>query len=105
GRGGQPVARGGNLLSTSMKIGIQLRLILFAFALLTIVLAIAWSAQTTWKEARMIEDKIGKAQVESFEIADHFQETILHLSGALRRYTLHQNPADWDRFMRQSEEL
>lgn len=88
-----------------MNLGIKLRLSFFAVAIGLVALAIGWAAETTWREARELRAKFSTAQVESFEIADHFQATILDLNGALRRYVTHKDVSDWNEFVRQSEEL
>jgi signal transduction histidine kinase len=104
-RSGQSIAMGGNLLSNAMKRGLLLRLGLFGLAMLAVMLAIGWTAQTTWQEARHAHEKFDAVQVESFEIADYFQEKLLDLDGALQRYALLKDPADWLGFIQESEKL
>jgi signal transduction histidine kinase len=88
-----------------MKLGIRGRLTWFATAIVLIALAIAWTARTTWEQARQLNDRLVKVQVESFEIADHFQAILLKLNVTLRHYQASHNPADWAEFVRESEAL
>ena len=88
-----------------MTAPIKLRLTAFAMAIAVVALMIGGAAQTTWHEARLLKVKFSTVQVESFQIADHFQAAILDLNGMLRRYETARNPADWESFIRESEEL
>ena len=83
-----------------MTAAIKLRLTCFALAIGLIALMIGWAAKTTWNEARQLRERFRTVQVESFQIADHFQATILDLNDTLIRYELRKNPADWDTFVR-----
>jgi signal transduction histidine kinase len=88
-----------------MTAPIKLRLTAFAMAIAVVALMIGGAARTTWHEARLLKEKFSTVQVESFQIADHFQAVILDLNGTLRRYETLRNPADWESFIRASEEL
>jgi signal transduction histidine kinase len=88
-----------------MKIGIGWRLTWFATAILLVALAIVWTALTTWDQAHQLNERFNKVQVESFEIADHFQEIILKLNGTLRHYQASRSPEDWKEFERDSMDL
>jgi hypothetical protein len=96
----------GKLVATGlMTAPIKLRLTAFAMAIAVVALMIGGAARTTWHEARLLKEKFSTVQVESFQIADHFQAVILDLNGTLRRYETLRNPADWESFIRASEEL
>ena len=95
----------GNLVSTVMKLGIRWRLAWFATAIVLVALAIGWTARITWNEVRRTNDRIGVVQVESFAIADYFQAEILVLNRYLRNYATRLNPADWGKFVEESEAL
>src|SRR6476660_8772290 len=83
----------------------KVRFTVFARAIVLVALMIGGAARTTWHEARLLKRKFSTVQVESFQIADHFQAVIFDLYGMLRRYETARNLADWENFIRESEEL
>jgi signal transduction histidine kinase len=88
-----------------MKLGIGWRLTWFAAAILAVALAIAWTAWAAWNQARQFNKQLSKAQVESFEIADHFQAIVLKLNATLRHYQATRSPSDWEQFHHDSVDL
>ena len=88
-----------------MNFGITWRLTCFATAIVAVTLAIAWAARTTWTQASQFNERISTVQVESFEIADHFQASILELNETLRGYQVSHSPSEWQRFVQVSEAL
>jgi signal transduction histidine kinase len=82
-----------------------MRLVFFALAMVGVVLAIGGAAQTAWTVARRVKETFSPVELESFQIADHFQATILELNGELRRYSTSRGAASWNQFVRQSEDL
>src|SRR5258705_8849287 len=93
--GGNRVFCHGKLVATGlMTAPIQLRLTAFAMAIVVVALMIGGAAQTTWHEGRLLKEKFSTVQVESFQIADHFQAVVLDLNGKLRPYETIMNPVD-----------
>jgi signal transduction histidine kinase len=88
-----------------MKLGIRWRLAWFASAIVLVALAIGWSARKTWNVASRMNERIRTVQVESFDIADHFQATVFVLNRYLRRYESTRDPAAWSAFVEESEAL
>jgi len=88
-----------------MSTAIKLRLAAFVLAIVVVALIIGWAAQQTWSETRQMTGKVNAAQVESFEIADHFQAVVLDLNARILRYPLSSNPAEAAGFKKECEDL
>jgi signal transduction histidine kinase len=88
-----------------MKFGIRWRLTWFGTAIVLVALAIAWTARTTWDEARELNERISKVQVESFNIADHFQASIIELNTKLHRFQSTRDASEWQDWVRESKAL
>ena len=88
-----------------INFGVRWRLAWFATAIVCVALAILWTARVTWEEARNLDKSIGLVQVQSFQIADHFQATIWDLNLLLSEYLKTLNPTALDNFVREGNAL
>jgi len=85
--------------------GIKLRVAAFVLAIAGMVALIAWTAQNAWRRGGELRERLTSVQLQSFQIADHFQKSILELNNLVLRYGVYRNPEDWARFETQSKEL
>ena len=81
-----------------MSGGIKFRLVAFVSAIGIMVTLIVWTAHTSWERIAELQQKLTSVQLKSFQIADHFQQTILELNNTVLRYAVSHDPADWARF-------
>jgi signal transduction histidine kinase len=88
-----------------MNYGIKLRLIGFVLAISLLVSLIVWTARTSWRRIGELREKLTAVQLESFRIADHFQQTLLGLNNVLLQYQIQRDPADLAEFNRESAAL
>jgi signal transduction histidine kinase len=88
-----------------MNRGIIFRLIIF-FATITLLVAlIIWTAHTSWRRTGELHEQFSTKQWQSFQIADHLQQTILGLNNMVLLYAAYQNSDDWSNFESASREL
>ncbi|HLH55194.1 MAG TPA: ATP-binding protein [Verrucomicrobiae bacterium] len=85
--------------------GIRLRLAAFILAIAGMVGIIAWTAQSAWRHGGELREKLTLVQLQSFQIADHFQEKILELNNSVLRYGAYHDRDAWARFQTNSIEL
>ena len=84
---------------------LKFRLAAFVLAIAGMVGLIVWTAQSAWQRAGELRERFTSVQLESFKIADHFQETILGLNNLVLRYGVYHNTNDWARFDAESTAL
>ncbi|HTL54550.1 MAG TPA: ATP-binding protein [Candidatus Limnocylindrales bacterium] len=85
--------------------GIKLRLAAFIVAIAGITALIAWTAQSAWRRAGEVRIHLTRVQLQSFQIADHIQQSILELNNHVVRYGLLRNESDWAHFQATSKAL
>jgi signal transduction histidine kinase len=88
-----------------MSGGIKFRLVAFVLAMGLMVSLIAWTAHTSWERIAELQQKLTSVQLKSFQIADHFQQTILELNNTVLRYGVSHDQNDWTRFDVESKAL
>jgi signal transduction histidine kinase len=88
-----------------MSGGIKLRLGAFILAIAGMVLLTVWTAHSAWLRGGELRDRLTTVQLKSFQIADHFQQTILELNNAVLRYAVYHDTNDWSHFDRSSKAL
>ncbi len=88
-----------------MSHNLKFRLAAFITAIAAMVTLIAGTAQSAWRRAGELRERWTAVQFKSFQIADHFQQTILALNNAVLRYGVYHDAGDWSRFDRMSREL
>jgi signal transduction histidine kinase len=88
-----------------MSGGIKFRLVAFILAMGLMVSLIAWTAHTSWERIAELQQKLTSVQLKSFQIADHFQQTILELNNTVLRYGVSHDQNDWTRFDIESKAL
>jgi len=83
----------------------KIRLVAFVLAIAVTIAAIGWTAHISWRHTGELREKLTSVQLESFRIADHFQQTILELNNAVMRFGLEHGSNDWARFDAESKAL
>ena len=88
-----------------MSGGIKFRLVAFILAIGLMVALIAGTALTAWHRVDDLQQKLTFEQQKSFQIAEHFQKSILQLNNLVLRYGVSRDTNDWNRFDTNSEVL
>ncbi len=81
-----------------MKTSIKVRLGAFVGAIALILALIAWIAHSSWERTGELREKLSAVELQSFQIADRFQQRILALNNLLLRYSVSREAADWAQF-------
>jgi signal transduction histidine kinase len=98
--------RGIHLWPTSdhaMKIGLQLRGLCLATALLAI--AVAWATRSAWNQLGLLEREFGTSHSESYHLAEHVQARMLALNDVLLRLELNGDAAELTNFLLAGQEM
>ena len=85
--------------------GIKARLTAVMAAMAAMVVLIAWTAHSSWSRTGELREKLTAVQLQSFLIADHFQQTILALNNRVLRYGVYHERQDWEWFEVESKKL
>lgn len=88
-----------------MKTRTNLMLTGFAVAVMAVAALILWTEHTAWQQVGQLRRQFGALQIESFRFADHLEAGIRGLNDTLLRYDLHDQSADKQRFIADSQEL
>lgn len=88
-----------------MNPGIKLRLIIFITTIASLVMLIAWTAHTSWRQIDGLHNKLKDVQWESFQFSEHLQQTVLGLNNSVYKYAAYRDPDDWHNFDVGSQEL
>ncbi len=78
-----------------MSGGIRFRLVAFILAIAVVSGLIGWAAHTAWKRGGALAEKLSSVELQSFQIADHLQQSILELDNLVLRYAVYHNSHDW----------
>jgi len=81
-----------------MSSRLKFRLAAFILAIGLMVTLITWAAHGSWKRTGELRDKLTGIQFQSFQIADHIEQTILELNNLVLRYGVYQDTNDWAHF-------
>src|SRR5664280_2998601 len=86
----------------------RLRLTVFEAVLFLMVLAIGWAALRAFRMARQVDHipvTFQKMPEAYFRIADRLEPAVNNLNETLTRFVSRHERADWDRFVRESQDL
>ncbi len=89
----------------SVSSRIKFRLISFVLAIAVMVGLIAWTAHSSWQRTGELREKLTTVQLQSFQIADHLQQTIWELNNLVLRYGAYHDTNDWAHFDTQRKKL
>jgi signal transduction histidine kinase len=84
---------------------ITIRLIAFSVAIVGMAALVAWAAKTSWDQFEALHERMREESLDSFRIADEFQENIYRLNYTLVRFGTRKTSAELERFQRESQEL
>jgi signal transduction histidine kinase len=82
----------------SISGGLKVRVAALISAIAVMVGLIAWIGHTSWQRTGELRDKLSAVQLQSFQIADHFQQSILELNNLVLRYGVYHETNDWRQF-------
>ena len=81
------------------------RLVAFILTIAGMVVLIAWTGHTSWQRSGELRVKLTTVQLQSFQIAEHLQQTIWELNNLVLRYGVYHDTNAWARFQTRSKEL
>ncbi|MGO8929379.1 MAG: two-component system sensor histidine kinase NtrB [Limisphaerales bacterium] len=81
------------------------RLDAFVLAIVGMFVLIAWTGHTSWQRSGELRERLTTVQLQSFQIADHLQQTIWELNNLVLRYGVYHDTNAWNRFQTRSKEL
>src|SRR4051794_15623103 len=81
-----------------MTFQLKLRLAIFISAIAASVSLLVWVAHVTWQRVGVLRERLTTVQLESFHIADHFQQTVEQLNNLLLRYSIDREMSAWKDF-------
>ena len=85
--------------------GFKLRLAAFVMAIALMFALVAYAAQGAWRRGSDLREKLTAVQLQSFQIAEHFQRTIWELNNVVLRYGVFHHTNDWQHFHALSKAL
>ncbi|MGC9941849.1 MAG: ATP-binding protein [Verrucomicrobiota bacterium] len=88
-----------------MNQGIKFRLAIFITSIGLLVVLIGWTAHSSWERISGSHEKLSELQWQSFQSADHLQQTLLSLNNSILRYAAYRDPDDWTNFASASQDL
>ncbi len=88
-----------------MNGGMKYRLDAFVLAIVGMFVLIAWTGHTSWQRSGELRERLTTVQLQSFQIADHLQQTIWELNNLVLRYGVYHDTNAWNRFQTRSKEL
>jgi signal transduction histidine kinase len=88
-----------------MSGGMKYRLVAFILAIAGMCVLIAWTGHTSWQRTGELREKLTTVQLQSFQIADHLQQTIWELNNLVLRYGAYHDTNAWAHFQTQSKAL
>jgi signal transduction histidine kinase len=88
-----------------MNGGIKYRLVAFILAIAGMFVLIAWTGHTSWRRTGELREKLTTVQLQSFQIAEHLQQTIWELNNLVLRYGVYHDTNAWAHFQTRSKEL
>ena len=85
--------------------GIKLRLTIFISTIALLLMLSAWTAHIVWVRIDGLRQRFASVQLQSFQNADHLQQTILGLNNLVLRFAAYRDFGDWTNFTAASSEL
>ena len=81
-----------------MSGGMKFRLVAFILGIAVMFGVIAWTGHTSWRRSGELREKLTAVQWQSFQIADHLQQTIWQLDNLVLRYGAYHDTNAWTHF-------
>jgi signal transduction histidine kinase len=83
----------------------RIRLVAFVVAIAVQMGLMGWAGHTSLKRIKLLQTQLASIESTSFQIADHFQKTILQLNNDLLLYQIRREPELWEAFQDTSRSL
>jgi signal transduction histidine kinase len=83
----------------------RLRLGFLVGTIVLVAVLTLWGVQRSWQRITQLESKLTGSNLESFRLADDFQQRLLKLNNTMLRYASRREPAVWVEFERASTNL
>ena len=83
----------------------RLRLGLLVAAIMVVAALTLWAVQHSWRRIQELEYKLTSDHLDSFRLADEFQQRLLHLNNTMTRYAARREPTNWTEFEQASAQL
>ena len=77
---------------------LKVRLAIFIVAIASAVLLLVWAAFDSWQQSEVLRDRLTTVQLESFRIANGFQQSLQQLNNLLLRFAIGREQKDWLEF-------
>ncbi len=81
------------------------RLVFLLGAILAVAVLTLWGVENFRQRIGQLEERLTVGYLESFRLADEFQGRLLELNNTLLRYAAWREPAVWERFTQESDQL
>lgn len=88
-----------------MTTSFRLRFVLFVGGMALVAGLMLWSVQNSWWRITDLELKLTGSHLESFRLADGFQQRLLNLNESVLRFAARREPAVWAAFENASTQL
>ncbi|MGA2871806.1 MAG: hypothetical protein ABSF34_21935, partial [Verrucomicrobiota bacterium] len=88
-----------------MKFGIKFRLVALTLVVALMGVLILLATLNSQRQSAEIRQRLSEVDLESFQIADQFHESLRQLSNTMQRYGTDHNPVTWDNFLADSRKL
>ena len=88
-----------------MKFGIKFRLVALTLVVALMGVLILLATLNSERQSAEIRKRLSEVDIESFQIADQFHESLRQLSNTMQRYGTDHNPITWDNFLEDSRKL
>ncbi len=89
----------------AMKFGIKFRLVALTLVVALMGVLILLATLNSQRQSAGIRQRLREVDLESFQIADQFHESLRQLSNTMQRYATDHNPVTWDNFLEASRKL
>lgn len=88
-----------------MTTAFRVRLSLLIMGMAAVASLMLWSVQNSWHRITELERKLTGSHLESFRLADDFQQRLLNLNGSMLRFASRREPVIWSAFEQASAQL
>lgn len=88
-----------------MKLDLRLRLASFVTAIGVVLILMAWAVESSWRHATSLGERLEEVDLESYRLADHFEQRVLQLNNVMLRYAQAPQASLWQEFEQVSGEL
>ncbi|MGA2660407.1 MAG: ATP-binding protein [Verrucomicrobiota bacterium] len=88
-----------------MNPGVRLRLVALGLAVGLMGALIVLVTLSSQRRAEEVRTRLGQVDLESFQIADRFKDTLRYANDRMRRYASANDPAAWTEFLQACDEL